>query len=51
MLKIFDRFTITNHILAAKCGDKGFVVGGDKLEIIGNKGKYSDNEIESAARK
>ncbi len=49
MLKSFYRFTVTNQIIAEKCGNTGFVVGGDRLEVIGNKGKYSENEIEIAA--
>ena len=39
------------HILAAKCGDVGFVAGGDRLEVVGKNGKIREEEIEPAVKK
>ena len=41
----------SKHLLYARCGDVGFVVGGDELDVIGTKGKYTEDEIEQAALK
>ena len=41
----------TKHILCARCDDVGFIAGGDVIEIAGKKGKYTEEEIETAARK
>lgn len=53
-MKRFDNpqvFSSTKHILAGTCGDVGFVVGGDNLVVIGNKGEFSEEEIEEAAKR
>ena len=39
------------HLLCAACGDVGFVVGGDEIEIVGRNGKYTEEEIETASKK
>ena len=39
------------HLLCARCGEVGFIVGGDELEVVGQKGKYTEEEIEAAAEK
>ena len=39
------------HILCAGCGEVGFIVGGDEIEIVGKKGKYTEEEIEPLSRK
>ncbi|MBR2811687.1 MAG: hypothetical protein IKD69_09935 [Solobacterium sp.] len=39
------------HILCARCGVVGLIVGGDKIEIAGQKGKYTEEEIEPLSRK
>ena len=39
------------HLLYAGCDDVGFIVGGDEIEIVGRKGKYTEEEIESLSRK
>ena len=39
------------HILCARCDKVGFIVGGDEIEIIGKKGKYTEEEIEPLSRK
>ena len=45
--------TLSNakHLLCANCGDVGFIAGGDKIEIVGKKGKYTEEEIETSAKK
>lgn len=39
------------HILCARCDEVGFIVGGNKIEIAGKKGKYSEEEIEPLSKK
>ena len=39
------------HILCARCDEVGFIVGGDEIEIVGKKGKYTEEEIESSSEK
>ena len=39
------------HLLYAGCDDVGFVVGGDEMEVLGRKGKYTEEEIEAANKK
>ena len=41
----------TKHILCARCDEVGFIVGGDEIEIVGEKGKYTEEEIEPLSRK
>ena len=36
------------HLLCTGCDDVGFIVGGDELEVVGKKGKYTEEEIETA---
>ena len=45
-----DSFASTKHILAAKCEDVGFIVGGDLIQVVGRKGKYTEEEIELAVK-
>lgn len=39
------------HLLCGRCGKVGFIVGGDEIEVVGKKGKYTEEEIETAAGK
>lgn len=39
------------HLLCAGCGDVGFVVGADEMEVVGRKEKYTEEEIETAYQK
>ena len=39
------------HLLFARCNEVGFIVGGDEIEIVGEKGKYTEEEIEPLSRK
>lgn len=48
---IEDAFTNAKYILAAKCNHVGFIVGGDRLVVIGNRGEYSEEDIISAAKR
>lgn len=36
------------HLIYARCGDVGLVAGGDKIKIVGKKGEYTEEEIETA---
>ena len=45
-----DSFASAKHILAAKCEDVGFIVGGDLIQVVGRKGKYTEEEIELAVK-
>lgn len=36
------------HLLYAGCDDVGFIVGGDEIEVVGRKGKYTEEEIDTA---
>ena len=46
-----ETLVTTKHILCARCDKVGFIVGGDEIEIVGKKGKYSEEEIELLSRK
>ena len=53
-VKDFDgpqTLSTAKHLVYARCGEVGFIIGGDELEVIGQKGKYTDEEIEAAAEK
>ena len=39
------------HLLYAGCDDVGFIIGGDEIEVVGRKGKYTEEEIETAYKK
>ena len=39
------------HIFCARCDEVGFIVGGDEIMIVGKKGKYAEEEIETLSRK
>ena len=46
-----ETLVTAKHILCARCDKVGFIVGGDKIEIVGKKGKYTEEEIEPLSRK
>ena len=46
-----ETLVTAKHILCARCNEVGFIVGGDKIEIAGKKGKYSEEEIEPLSKK
>lgn len=46
-----ETLVTAKHILCARCDEVGFIVGGDKIEIAGKKGKYSEKEIEPLSKK
>jgi len=53
-VKSFDgpqTLAAAKHLVCARCDEVGFIVGGDELEIVGQKGKYTGEEIEAAAEK
>ena len=39
------------HLLCARCGEAGFIVGGDTAEVVGKKGLYTETEIETGFKK
>ena len=49
--ELLDQSETKHEQMCARCGDVGFVVGGDEIEVIGEKGKYTEDEIETAAVK
>ncbi len=46
-----NSFKSAKHILAAKCKDVGFIVGGDLIQVVGNKGKYTEEEVGAAVKR
>jgi hypothetical protein len=46
-----EKLVSAKHILCARCGEVGFIVGGDEIEIAGKTGKYTEEEIEPLSRK
>ena len=46
-----NSFKSAKHILAAKCEDVGFIVGGDLIQVVGRKGKYTEEEIDAAVKR
>ncbi|MBR3129658.1 MAG: hypothetical protein IKF65_03955, partial [Clostridia bacterium] len=46
-----ETMAAAKHIFCARCGEVGFIVGGDEIEIAGKKGKYTEEEIEPLSRK
>ena len=53
-VKDFDgpqTLSAAKHLVCARCGEVGFIVGGDELEVVGQSGKYTEEEIASAAEK
>ena len=46
-----ETLAAAKHLFCARCGDAGFIVGGDVIEIAGKKGNYTEEEIEPLSRK
>lgn len=46
-----ESISSARHILCARCEGDGFVVGEDEVAVVGEKGRYTEEEIETAARK
>ena len=46
-----ETLAAAKHILYARCDEVGLIVGGDKIEIAGEKGQYTEEEIELLSRK
>lgn len=46
-----ERLSFAKHFIYARCGDVGFIVGGDEIEVVGKNGKYTEEEIEIASKK
>lgn len=43
--------TEVKHLISVKCGDKGFIAGGDWIAIVNKKGKIAQEEIEVLSKK
>ena len=46
-----ETLVTAKNILCARCNEVGFIVGGNEIEIVGKKGKYTEEEIEPLSRK
>ena len=46
-----ETLAAAKHLFCARCDEVGFIVGGDEIEIAGEKGKYTEEEIEPLSRK
>ena len=46
-----ETLAAAKHILCARCDKVGFIVGGDEIDIVGGKGKYTEEEIEPLSKK
>ncbi|SFE81373.1 hypothetical protein [Succiniclasticum ruminis] len=46
-----ETLSTAKHLLCARCGEVGFIVGGDEIVVVGKKGKYTGEEIETASKK
>lgn len=46
-----ETLSAAKHLLCARCGEVGFIVGGDEIVVVGEKGKYTGEEIETASKK
>lgn len=46
-----ETLSAAKHLLCARCDDVGFIVGGDEIKVVGKNGKYTEEEIETAAGK
>ena len=46
-----DKIRNAKHILSGRCGYVGFILGGDEIQVIGNKGQYKPEEIKAACEK
>ena len=46
-----ETLSSAKHLLYARCGDVGFIVGGDEIVVLGRKGAYTEEEIETVSRK
>ena len=46
-----ETLTSARHLLYARCGDVGLIVGGDELAVVGRNRRYTEKEIETASEK
>lgn len=46
-----DAFSAAKHLIAGKCGDVGFIVGGDRLAVFGKNGELPGEAIESLSKR
>lgn len=46
-----ETLSAAEHLLYARCGNVGFIIGGDRIEVVGRNGKYSEEEIKTGSEK
>ena len=46
-----ETLSAAKHLLYARCGDVGFIIGGDEIVVLGRNGAYTEEEIETTSRK
>ena len=46
-----ETLSAAKHLLYARCGDVGFIVGGDEIVVLGRNGAYTEEEIGTASGK
>ncbi len=46
-----ETFSAAKHLMYARCGDVGLVIGGDELVVAGSNGEYTEEEIRTGAAK
>ena len=44
-------FSSTKHLMAGKCNDVGFVVGGDEIEVVSHNKVFTEENIEMAHKR
>ncbi len=50
-MNALEMMILAKHLLCARCGEVGFIVGGDEIVVVGKKGKYTGEKIETASKK
>ncbi len=46
-----ETLSASKHLLYARCGDVGLIVGGDEITVVGRDRRYTEEEIETASGK
>jgi len=44
-----DTLSSAKHLLCARCGEVGFVVGGDEIAVVGRNRRFTEEEIKAAS--
>ena len=46
-----DALTCTKHLIAARCGNAGFIAGGDQIKVVTKNSSISEEDVEPLSRK